>query len=238
MIGIIAAMSVELEKIVERMEVKEKKTVSGLTFTVGMLEGHETVATVCGEGKVNAAVCAQTMILLFGATRIINTGVAGSLSPTLHVPDVAIATETVQHDYDISPLGFARGQVLCGRRNDEFPDGDAITVRFPADPAIAKALTEAATAEGCHAETGCIVSGDQFIADPAVKEDLVKTFGGIACEMEGGAIAQVCRVAGVPYGVLRAISDNADENAPESFDPQRAAAISIAVTRRALALLA
>ena len=238
MTGIIAAMRIELSGLCQIATEVTHREVCCVDYITAKIDGTPVVMAVSGEGKVNAAVCAQTMILLFGATRIINTGVAGSLSPTLHVPDVAIATETVQHDYDISPLGFARGQVLCGRRNDEFPDGDAITVRFPADPAISRALMEAATAEGCHAEMGCIVSGDQFIADPAVKNDLIATFGGIACEMEGGAIAQVCRVAGVPYGVLRAISDNADENAPESFNPQKAAAISIAVTRRALALLA
>ena len=238
MTGIIAAMRIELHGLCQIATEVTHREICSVDYITAKIDGHPVVMAVSGEGKVNAAVCAQTMILAFGAERIINTGVAGSLSPTLHVPDVAVATETVQHDYDLSPLGFPRGQVLCGRRNDEFPDGDAITVRFPADPAIVRALTQAAKAEGCHAEAGCIVSGDQFIADPDVKADLVKTFGGIACEMEGGAIAQVCRVAGVPYGVLRAISDNADEKAPETFNPQRAAAISIAVTRRALALLA
>ena len=94
MIGIIAAMSVELEKLVSAMTAKEKKTVSGLTFTKGMLEGEEVVCTVCGEGKVNAALCAEAMVLLYAPSLMINTGVAGALSDTLRVPDIAASPAT------------------------------------------------------------------------------------------------------------------------------------------------
>lgn len=225
MIGIIAAMSVELEKIVERMEVKEKKTVSGLTFTVGMLEGHETVATVCGEGKVNAALCAEAMILLYAPRLIINTGVAGALSDTLRVPDIAVATAVCEHDYDISPLGYKKGEVL-------FPGGSATS--FAADAAFAEALLKGAEALSLHAEAGVIVSGDCFIADAEKKAALVRDFGGIACEMEGGAIGHVAFLNQTPFAVIRAVSDSAED--AEGYDPVRAAKNSVALTCFALKL--
>lgn len=225
MIGIIAAMSCELEKLIDAASIKEKRTVGSLVFHIGTLEGHEVAMTVCGEGKVNAALCAQTMILLFQPSLLINTGVAGALSPTLSVPDVAVADAVCQHDYDISPLGYGKGEVL-------FPGGSA--TYFAADRAFSDAVLAAALEMGVHAERGVIASGDAFIADKDTKESLARDFGGIACEMEGGAIGQVAFLAGVPFAVLRAISDNADD--AEKFDPLRAAEISVALTRRALAL--
>ena len=237
MFGIIAAMTCELEGLTAAAENVTKEEVLSIEYVRGTLDGVDVVMAVSGEGKVNAAVCAQTMILRYGATTILNTGVAGSLSPTLHVPDVAIAHAAVQHDYDLSPLGYPVGKVLCGHRSKETPDGDSATVFFPADVALADALLTAATEMDVHAECGVIATGDCFVADGELKKSIVSRYGAIACEMEGGAIAQACHVAGVPFGILRAISDNADENAPEAFSPLRAAEISIAVTRRALAIL-
>ncbi len=225
MIGIIAAMSVELEKIVERMQVEEVRAVSGLTFTLGMLEGHKTVATVCGEGKVNAALCAEAMILLYAPSLIVNTGVAGALSDTLRVPDIAIATAVCEHDYDISPLGYQKGEVL-------FPGGSATS--FFADKTFADALMRGAKELGLHAEAGMIVSGDCFIADTAKKQALVRDFGGIACEMEGGAIGHVAFLNQTPFAVIRAVSDSAED--ADGYDPVRAAVNSVALTCRALAL--
>lgn len=225
MIGIIAAMQVELEKLLSFTEVSEVKEVSGLRFTRGTLEGKEVVMTVCGEGKVNAALCAEAMILLYQPTMLINTGVAGGLSPTLHVPDVAVARAVKEHDYDISPLGYRKGEVL-------FPGGSALA--FDAEATFADAVLCAAKELSIHAEDGVIVSGDSFIADPAVKERLVREFDGIACEMEGGAIGHVAFLNGIPFGVIRAISDTADDGT--KFDPERAAEVSVALTRRALAL--
>ena len=181
---------------------------------------------VCGEGKVNAAMCTEAMILRYAPSLIINTGVAGALSPTLSVPDVAIATAVAQHDYDISPLGYAPGEVL-------FPGGSATS--FRTDAHATELMLRAAEAEGLHAEAGVIVSGDQFIADNTVKEHLARDFSGIACEMEGGSIGQVATLNGVPFAVLRAISDTADDG--EKFDPVRSSEISIRLTRRLLSTL-
>ncbi len=225
MIGIIAAMTVELEKIVAAMEITEKRTVSGLTFTKGRIEGEEVVATVCGEGKVNAALCAEAMILLYAPSLIVNTGVAGALSPSLRVPDIAVATEVKEHDYDISPLGYRKGEVL-------FPGGSATS--FVADAAFNRAILAAAEELSLHAEAGVIVSGDSFIADADKKAALVRDFDGIACEMEGGAIGHVAFLNGTPFAVIRAVSDSADD--ATHYDPVRAAENSVALTRRAIAL--
>ena len=223
MIGIIAAMRVELEKLLALTENKKTRSVSGLTFTQGVLEGVDVVMTVSGEGKVNAALCAEAMILLYAPTLLINTGVAGALSATLRVPDIAVARAVKEHDYDISPLGYRKGEVL-------FPGGSALA--FEADACFADAVLRAAKELGVHAEDGVIVSGDSFIADAAVKERLVREFDGIACEMEGGAIGHVAYLNGIPFGVIRAISDTADDGT--KYDPDRAAEISVALTRRAL----
>lgn len=225
MIGIIAAMSCELDKLLEASTVHKTQSVSGLTFYTATLEEKEVVLTVCGEGKVNAALAAQTMILLYRPSLIVNTGVAGALSPTLSVPNVAVATATAEHDYDISPLGYGVGEVL-------FPGGSA--TYFEADGEFCAAVLAAARKAGVHAESGVIVSGDQFIADADRKAELISRFGGIACEMEGGAIGHVAFLNGTPFAVIRAISDTADDG--EKFDPLRAAEISVAITREALRL--
>jgi adenosylhomocysteine nucleosidase len=226
MIGIIAAMSVELEKLKEAATIEKEETVSGLTFYTGTLAGKNVVMTVCGEGKVNAAPSAEAMILRYAPSLLINTGVAGALSPTLSVPDVAIATAVCQHDYDISPLGYEKGQVL-------FPGGSA--VYFEADAAAVRAFTAAADAAGVHTEQGVIASGDVFVADGALKTAICQRFSAIACEMEGGAIGHVAYLNRTPFAVLRAISDGADD--ATAFDPIRAAAISVDITLRALAAL-
>ena len=224
MIAIIAAMTCELEKLVLASKIYETRTVGGLTLHIGSLEGKDVVMTVCGEGKVNAALCAQTLILLFSPELIINTGVAGALSPTLSVPDVAVASAVCEHDYDISPLGYGKGEVL-------FAGGSA--TYFACEDIFSSAALDAAKEMGIHAEHGAIASGDQFIASETKKEEIRSAFGAIACEMEGGAIGHVAFLSGVPFAVLRAISDNADNG--ESFDPIRAAEISVEITRRALA---
>lgn len=226
MIGIIAAMSVELEKLKEAAVIEKEETVSGLTFASGTLAGKPVVMTVCGEGKVNAALSAEAMILRYAPDLLINTGVAGALSPTLSVPDVAVATAVCQHDYDISPLGYKKGQVL-------FPGGSAML--FEADASAVRAFSAAAKEAGVHTEEGVIASGDVFVADEAQKAAIRDGFSAIACEMEGGAIGHVAMLNNTPFAVIRAISDGADN--AEAFDPIRASAISVDITLRALARL-
>lgn len=199
MIGIIGAMTVEIEGIREKMTDKTEKTVSGVTYVSGYLNGCETVTAVCGIGKVFAAICAQTMILEFSPELIINTGVAGSLSSSLNVCDIAVADRVVQHDMDTSPLGDPKG--LISGINKVYID---------ADKNIGALLSEIASGEGINTVSGTIASGDCFVASKELKERIASDFGAIACEMEGAAIGQVCYVNNVPFSVLRAISDKAD----------------------------
>ena len=200
-IGIIGAMRVEMEALAAALDNKKTEVVSDIEFHTGSLHGQDVVLAVCGVGKVFAAMCAQTMILRFGATKIINTGVAGTLTDKLSVGDIAVADDVVQHDMDTSPLGDPVGLI----------SGINI-VHFPADERLVKGLLSAADAVGVNCIAGTIASGDQFIASKEKKAFIRDTFGAISCEMEGAAIGHTCYVNNVPFAVLRAISDSADDS--------------------------
>lgn len=199
MIGIIAAMNVEMESLRSYIENPVTETVSGITFVSGMLEGKEVVTAVCGIGKVFAAMCAQTMILRYAPDCIVNTGVAGTLTDKLTIGSVAVSSAVVQHDMDTSALGDPVGMISGINK-----------VLLPASENLCGQLSACATVLGIRTQTGVIASGDQFISSSEKKDAIVKTFGAIACEMEGAAIGQVCYVNRVPFCVLRAISDSAD----------------------------
>lgn len=200
MIGIIGAMKIEVSAINSLLSDKEEKIIAGVTFTSGKLYGKEVVTAVCGIGKVAAAICAQTMIMEYKPECIINTGVGGSLSEKLGICDVVIAETLVQHDMDTTAIGDVPG-LISGLN----------LVDIPADKTVSDRLFASAEMTGeTKVLKGKIASGDQFIADKKVKDFIVSTFGAHVCEMEGAAIAQTCYSNGVPFGVVRAISDCAD----------------------------
>lgn len=206
MIGIIGAMQIETQEICAQMQDTRTEIISGTTFVVGKLWNNDAVVATCGPGKVFAAVAAQTMILRYHPSYIVNVGVAGTLSPSLHVGNVAIATQTVQHDMDVTAFGSPLGMV-----------SKIDVVYFDCDKRLVEACRQAADELGiCHQE-GVITTGDQFISAQAKKSQLVEEFDGIACEMEGAAIGHVCYINDVPYLVIRAISDEADGSAPDNF---------------------
>lgn len=225
MIGIIGAMQSETEALIAALENPTAETVSGVTYTKGILDGKEVVIATCGIGKVFAAICAQTMILRYSPTLLINSGVAGSLSKELSIGDVAIATSLVQHDMDTSPLGDPVGLVSGINK-----------VYFAADQDAALSLAACVQAEGAKSLLGRIASGDQFICDREKKNWIRDTFSAVACEMEGAAIAHVATVNGTPFAVLRAISDEADGEASMDYPTfvRLAAARSVNVLRRFL----
>ncbi len=198
MIGIIGAMTPEVDALQQQMEHPAVTTISGINFWQGTIHNKQVVVAQCGVGKVFAALCAQTMILTYHPDCIINTGVAGGLIPALGVGDVAVATSVVQHDMDTSPLGDPVGLV----------SGPNL-IHFPADSHVAHCMQQAAELQDCGIHTGTIVSGDQFITTPEKKKQLHADFDAIACEMEGAAIGHVCYVNQVPFGVIRVISDSA-----------------------------
>ncbi|MCD7760574.1 MAG: 5'-methylthioadenosine/adenosylhomocysteine nucleosidase [Clostridiales bacterium] len=225
MIGVIGAMQVEIQGLRAMLEDAETVTVSGIEFVTGRLEGHPVVMAVCGIGKVFAAICAQTMILRFPVRAIINTGCAGTLCRELGIGDVAVATDVVQHDMDTSGLGDPLG-MLSGPNIIHIPAGRRLS-----------ALVEAAVAETGHrCVAGTIATGDQFLCQRERKQWIHDTFGGIAGEMEGGSIGQVCYVNNIPFAVIRTISDDADGNAPADFPAfaAQAAQTSIQITASVL----
>ncbi len=197
-IGIIGAMSVEVETLKEKMENARAECVSGIEFQCGTLFGKETVIAKCGIGKVFAAICAEAMIIKYGVTHIINTGVGGTLTPTLGILDIAIADGVVQHDMDTSPLGDPVG-LISGINK----------VVLPCSQALAEVAEASANALGFKCERGIIASGDQFISSAERKKFITDSFGAICCEMEGAAIGHVCYVNGVECVIVRAISDSA-----------------------------
>lgn len=207
MIGIIGAMDVEVNGLVSSMKIEEEKIISNMRFYKGILEDKEAVIAKCSPGKVNAAMCAQTMILMYNVDILINTGVAGSLSQKLGIGDVAVATDVVEHDMDTTPLGEPAG----------FISGIDI-VHIPADKKISETLYNCAKdIENTSVETGTIASGDQFLNNSEIKKKITQTFGAVAGEMEGGSIGHVAYANGVPFGVLRVISDNADGESDMDF---------------------
>lgn len=228
MIGIVGAMTCETEALCAATENKQTEYVSGIAYTTGLLEGQEVVIATCGVGKVYAAICAQTMILCYHPDLIINTGVGGTLTAELGIGDVAVASALVQHDMDTSPIGDPVGLVSGINK-----------IYFEADEKTADSLAACVQAEGLRAMRGVIASGDQFVASRERKDFITATFGAIACEMEGAAIAHVATVNAVPFAVLRAISDEADGHATVDFPTfaARAAENSVAVLRRFLATL-
>ena len=110
-IGIIDAMDAEVASLREEANAADIVRIADMEFCEGRLDGRDVVIAKCGMGKVNAGICAQIMVTRFGVNRIINTGVAGSLDPRLRIGDFVISTEAVQHDYDVSPIGFEKGEI-------------------------------------------------------------------------------------------------------------------------------
>lgn len=200
MIGLIGAMSVEVETLMERLENRQEQTIGKDTFVSGRLFGQEAVLAVCGPGKINAALCTQSMILHYHPEWILNLGVAGAGAAGVSIGDMVIASAAVQHDVDTSPIGDPVGMV-----------SKINLVEIPCDAALSQRLIRAAGAvEGVTVHTGVIATGDQFIHSGEVRARIHSLFHAKAVEMEGGAVAHACYMHGVPCGVLRSISDQAD----------------------------
>ena len=207
MIGIIGAMKIEVEKIIEKMTDKTSVMISGAQFVIGKFFGKDVVVAVSGVGKVNAAAITEAMILKYSPDFVINTGVAGTLSSKLNIGDVAISKDVVEHDMDTSPLGDPKG----------FISGLNV-VKMEADKRIIEMFSNVLTELNINFEIGTIASGDQFINSSEVKEKIISEFNGICCEMEGASIGHVCTINNVPFCVLRAISDGADDSSHMSYE--------------------
>ncbi|HHV71694.1 MAG TPA: 5'-methylthioadenosine/adenosylhomocysteine nucleosidase [Clostridia bacterium] len=201
------AMDEEIALLKQEIEVERIEKKAGMEFFLGSWEGKEVVLVQSGIGKVNAAICAQILIDNFKTDKIIFTGVAGALDPSLNIGDIVVSQDAGQHDFDVTELGYEIGEIP--RLNCRF---------FQADGELVKLASEVASElENIQVKTGRILSGDQFIASKDKASQLREKLGGHCTEMEGAAVAQVCSLNGVPFIVIRAISDRADGGAPDDF---------------------
>lgn len=207
-IGIIGAMEVEVESLKEKMEVSQVVRKAGMNFCEGVLCGQPVVVVRSGVGKVNAAVCTQILIDDFAVDAVINTGIAGSLKAEINIGDLVVSTDLVHHDMDAVNFGYPLGQI---------PQMDVFS--FQADETLSSLAKEACEEVNPEIQVfkGRVVSGDQFIADREVKNHIAENFNGFCTEMEGAAIAQAAYLNGIPFVVLRAISDKADDSATMDY---------------------
>ena len=214
-IGIIGAMESEVTYLRDQMETAVAARVGIASFYTGKLYGVDTVLSQCGIGKIHAAMCAQAMILHYAPDLIINIGVAGALDKRLDIGDIVVSRFGVQHDIDTCAFGDPLGCVP-----------GINVVELPCDEKIIAAMEKACEAEKLSFIRGGVATGDQFIADLDKKNFLHDHFGCAACDMEGGAIAQVCCEMKVPYGAYRAISDTLEGNEKEYSENVAVAALS------------
>ena len=206
MIGIIGAMDSEVANLKVQMRDKQEQTIGTTVFCSGTLFGKQAVVAKSGIGKVNAALCTQNMINRYQPRLIINTGCAAGVGDGIQVGDIVLAKTAVQHDLDYGTLGDARGHI------------DGIdTIHIPADETYTRKIAAIAESLGIRTRIGVVATGDQFLCDAAKKEDIKNHFGAEAVEMEGGAIAHAAYAAGVPFVILRSVSDNGDDAAHEEF---------------------
>ena len=206
-LGIIGAMAVEVESLKAQMEDLTVVQKAGMEFYDGVLEGLRVVVVQCGVGKVNAAMCAQVLCDCFDVTHLVNTGIAGSLCTELDIGDLLISRDAMYHDFDAQHFGYEMGEV---------PGMGVLTFEADADMiALASAAAEAVNPG--HSRVGRVASGDLFVAEKAVKEDIIAKTKALCTEMEGAAIAHVAFRNKLPFVILRAISDKADDSAEMDY---------------------
>lgn len=220
MLGIIGAMEVEVKELREMMENPQAQTVAGMTFYQGTIKGKEVVVVRSGIGKVNAGICSQILVDRYQVEGIINTGIAGSLRNEINIGDIVLATVAVQHDVDATGFGYPIGEIpQMGIKE------------FPADEKL-RALAEACSKKAnpdVQVFCGRVASGDQFISSKEKKNWIQDNFDAYCTEMEGAAIAQAAYLNNIPYLVVRAISDKADDSANMDYSEFEAKAVENSV---------
>lgn len=210
-IGLIGAMKMEVDAILESMEGAQTETRAGMSFARGTLAGADVVVAQCSPGKVNAALCVQAMVDLYSPRLVLNLGVAGGIGENVHIGDVVIATACVEYDFDTSALDN------CPVGQMSLPGVEVLVIQLPCDRDLTQLLAKEAQRLYGRVHLGVVATGDKFVADPQLGDWLQKEFGAMACEMEGGAIAHACLVNQVPCAVLRTISDNAHDSETVDF---------------------
>ena len=207
-LGIIGAMDIEVQTILHQCQSLREHEIGRFKIYTGKINNQEVVVMKCGIGKVHAAIGTQLLVDRFGVDKILNTGIAGGLNPSLKVGDIVVSTKVAHHDVDVMNFGYAKGQV------------PQLPLWFEADKEM---IHWVQTIRSLQA--GTIVSGDQFIREETVKKKLWEDFKPLCVEMEGSAIAQTCYLNQVPFVIIRAISDQADHQSSltyEQFEEQAA----------------
>ena len=205
-LGIIGAMELEVESLHNAMEEKTAREIAGSVFYEGILSGTPCVVVKCGVGTVNAALCVQILCSCFGVTHIVNTGIAGSLCAELDIGDMVISRDAMYHDFDCCIFGYPVGKV------------PGMPEQYEGDETLRSLALEAAEAVNPgHNRVGRIASGDQFICSQEQKDRIIAVTGALCTEMEGAGIAHAAYRNGIPFVILRAISDKADHSAEMDY---------------------
>lgn len=223
-------MELEVEELKAKMELRNTVEKASMEFMEGTLNNTEVVIVRSGIGKVNAALCTQILCDAFQVSHIINTGVAGSLKNEIDIGDIVISTDALHHDVDVRVFGYPLGEV---------PQIGCLS--FPADERLIEiaASTCRKVNPDIQVYEGRIVSGDQFISAKQVKENIIHNFQGFCVEMEGASVAHAAYLNHVPFVIIRAISDKADDSAEMDYPTfeKAAAAHSAALVEHMLPMI-
>jgi adenosylhomocysteine/aminodeoxyfutalosine nucleosidase len=205
-IAIMGAMPEEIEPIIGKLQNLKETVYAANKYYEGTYNGTEVVVAYSKIGKVFATLTATSLIEKFECDTLLFSGVAGAISDELNIGDLIIANALCQHDLDITAFGHPYGYV---------PEGEVCISTSEELRNIAK---EVASSKGITLKEGIIATGDQFVANAQRKEWIGETFNADALEMEGASVAVVCSSLGIPFFILRAISDSADMDASFNFD--------------------
>jgi adenosylhomocysteine nucleosidase len=223
-VGVLGIPS-EITPLEKRLQNSRETIVRGHVFRIGTVNGRQVVIGRSAAGKVNAAIVATLLLDHFNPSAVFFSGTAGAIDPALRPGDVVIGATVAQHDVGLlAPDGIRRR----GLRNIVAGEMDPLLVPAPEgllaaarQSAAGLALAPLTTADGERLPKiveGVIVTGDVFVADAGRRDELRKSLGAAAVEMEGAAVVQVCRQFRVPCLVIRSITDRADGQAERSYD--------------------
>lgn len=220
MLGIIGAMDAEVIQIKEALTDVEIITKAGMDFYKGKLNEKPVVIVRSGIGKVNAGICTQILADIFNVTAIINTGIAGSLKAEINIGDIVLSSDALQHDVDAVNFGYELGVIPQMKESIFKADDNLIELSKKCCENVCKDI---------NIHIGRVVTGDQFISNKEKKEWLIENFKGYCTEMEGAAIAQAAYLNNIPFIIIRAISDKADDSATMDYPTFEAMAIKNSV---------
>ncbi len=205
-IAIMGAMSEEIEPLLAKVKNIKRVEYANNSYYEATYKGKEIVIAYSKIGKVFASLTATILLEKFKCNKLLFSGVAGAISPDLNIGDLIIADGLCQHDLDIVAFGHPYGYV---------PEGE---VCIPTDIKMRTIAKEVAQKRGLNLKEGIIATGDQFVANSERKEWIGDTFNAKALEMEGASVAVICNALDIPFFILRAISDSANDEAGVDFD--------------------